>query len=112
MAIDRVLALVNRHKHKPSRAHRIIPYRFELLPEELAKRNYDGTEKLLILRMQPYRFRSGKIPSSQVIGLPTQHLEHDDYQRVELRGGNRSTPVLSPGLYFGRDGLAVYAGGR
>ncbi len=26
--------------------------------------------------MQPYRFRSGKIPSSQVIRLPTQHLEN------------------------------------
>jgi len=26
--------------------------------------------------MQPYRFRSGKIPSSQVIGLPTRHLEN------------------------------------
>ncbi|REL39144.1 hypothetical protein DYD21_04085 [Rhodohalobacter sp. SW132] len=76
MAIDRVLALVDRHKHKPSRAHRIIPYRFELLPEEIAKKTYDGTEKSLIHRMQPYRFRSGKIPSSQVIGLPTQHLEN------------------------------------
>src|SRR5690554_5857339 len=42
-AIDRVLALMQRHKHKPSRAHRIIPYRFELLPEELAKRTYNGT---------------------------------------------------------------------
>ena len=74
--IDRVLALVDRHKHKPSRAHRIIPHRFELIPEELAKKAYDGTEKPLINRMQPYRFRSGKIPSSQVIGLPTRHLEN------------------------------------
>lgn len=75
-AIDRVLALVDRHKHKPSRAHRVIPYRFELLPEELAKKTYDGTEKQLIRRMQPYRFRSGKIPSTQVFGIPTIHLEN------------------------------------
>lgn len=75
-AIDRVLALVDRHKHKPSRAHRIIPYRFELLPEELAKKTYDGTEKQLIQRMQPYRFRSGKIPSTQVLGIPTKHTEN------------------------------------
>lgn len=75
-AIDRMLALVDRHKHKPSRAHRIIPYRFELLPEELAKKDYDGTEKPLIKRMQPYRYRSGKIPSTQVIDIPTRHLEN------------------------------------
>ncbi|MCG2587762.1 hypothetical protein [Rhodohalobacter sulfatireducens] len=75
-AIDRVLALVDRHKHKPSRAHRVIPYRFELLPEELAKKTYDGTEKPLIHRMQPYRFRSGKIPSTQVFGIPTIHMEN------------------------------------
>lgn len=75
-AIDRVLALVDRHKHKPSRAHRIIPYRFELLPEEMAKKTYNGTEKSLIHRMQPYRFRSGKIPSSQVFEIPTKHMEN------------------------------------
>jgi len=74
--IDRVLALVDRHKHKPSRAHRIIPYRFELVPEELAKKNYHGTEKQLIKRMQPYRFRSGTIRSSQVIAIPTIHMEN------------------------------------
>ncbi|MFO7844933.1 MAG: hypothetical protein R6V27_00115 [Balneolaceae bacterium] len=75
-AVDRVLSLVDRHKHKPSRAHRVIPYRFELLPEELAKRMYDGTEKPLIQRMQPYRFRSGKLSSAQVIHIPTRHLEN------------------------------------
>ena len=74
-AIDRVLALVERHKHKPSRAHRIIPYRFELLPEELAKRRYDGTEKPLIHRMQPYRFLRSKTPY-QVTAIPTRHLEN------------------------------------
>jgi hypothetical protein len=74
-AIDRVLALVERHKHKPSRAHRVIPYRFELLPEELAKRNYDGTEKPLIHRVQPYRFLRSKTPY-QVTGIPTRHLEN------------------------------------
>lgn len=75
-AIDRVLALVDRHKHKPSRAHRIIPYRFELVPEELAKKTYNGTEKPLIRRVQPYRFQSGKIPSTQVVDIPTIHLEN------------------------------------
>lgn len=74
-AIDRVLALVQRHKHKASRAHRIIPYRFELLPEEMAKRTYDGTEKLLIHRIQPYRFLRGKTPY-QVIEIATQHEEN------------------------------------
>lgn len=75
-AVDRVLALVDRHKHKPSRAHRVIPYRFELLPEELAKRIYDGTEKPLIRRVEPYRFRSGRLTSAQVINIPTRHLEN------------------------------------
>lgn len=74
-AIDRVLVLMERHKHKHSRAHRIIPYRFELLPEELAKKSYDGTEKPLIKRLQPYRFLRSKIPY-QVIDIPTQHTEN------------------------------------
>lgn len=75
-AIDRVLVLVDRHKHKPSRAHRIKPLRFELMPEEETKRHYDGTESPLIRRMQPYRFRSGKLHSAQVIDIPTRHLEN------------------------------------
>lgn len=75
-AIDRMLVLVDRHKHKPSRAHRIQPLRFELLPEEEAKRQYDGTESPLIRRMQPYRFRSGKLPSAQVTTIPTRHMEN------------------------------------
>ncbi|MBO6584767.1 MAG: hypothetical protein JJ953_01545 [Gracilimonas sp.] len=74
--IDRMLVYVQRHKHLPSRAHRIVPYRFELLPEELAKKHYDGTERPLIQRMQPYRFQSGKINSAQVIGIPTRHTEN------------------------------------
>ncbi|MCH2449853.1 MAG: hypothetical protein MK198_06860 [Gracilimonas sp.] len=74
-AIDRVLVLMERHKHKSSRAHRIIPYRFELLPEELAKLKYDGTEKPLIKRVQPYRFLRSKTPY-QVIAIPTQHMEN------------------------------------
>jgi hypothetical protein len=73
--VDRVLALVERHKHKPSRAHRVIPYRFELLPEELAKKQYDGTEKPLIQRVQPYRFLRKKTPF-QVVSIPTRHLEN------------------------------------
>ncbi len=74
-AIDRVLVLMKRHRHKPSRAHRIIPYRFELLPEELAKQTYDGTEKPLIKRAEPYRFLRGKTPH-QVIAIPTRHMEN------------------------------------
>lgn len=75
-AIDRMLVMVDRHKHKPSRAHRITPLRFELMPEEEAKRKYDGTELQIIRRMQPYRFRSGKLPSTQVMDIPTRHVEN------------------------------------
>lgn len=75
-AIDRMLVVVDRHKHKPSRAHRILPLRFELLPEEVAKRQYDGTEFPLIRRMQPYRFRTGRLPSAHVIHIPTRHMEN------------------------------------
>lgn len=74
-AIDRVLVYIQRHKHLPSRAHRIIPYRLELLPEEMAKKHYDGTERPLIQRMQPYRFQSGKINSAQVMRIPTRRVE-------------------------------------
>ncbi|MBD3615370.1 MAG: hypothetical protein HUJ22_02270 [Gracilimonas sp.] len=74
--IDRVLAFIQRHKHTPSRAHRIIPFRFEILPKSLVQKENDGTELPLIHRMQPYRFQSGKINSAQVVEIPTRHMEN------------------------------------
>ena len=75
-AVDRVLALIKRHKHTPSRAHRIIPYRFEIVPKDELKKTGDGVELPLTLRVQPFRFQSGKIPSSQVVNVVTRHLEN------------------------------------
>lgn len=70
--VDRVLALFKAtRKDYPH----IIPYRFELLPEEVAKKNYSGTEKLLMERLQPYRFQTKDQKSIQVVDLPTKHLE-------------------------------------
>ena len=74
--VDRVLAFVKRHKHLPSRAHRIIPYRFELIPRSQALKEYEGTELPLIHRVQPYRFQSGKLNSAQVTAIPTRHMEN------------------------------------
>lgn len=80
LVVDRVLAFIKRHHHLPSRAHRIIPYRFELLPREVALQEHEelrtGTELPLIHRVQPYRFQSGKINSAQVIHIPTRHTEN------------------------------------
>lgn len=74
---DRVLALIKRHKHLPSRAHRIVPYRFEIIPRNhLANRNVRGTELPLVNRVQPYRFQTGKIPSAQAAEIVTRHLEN------------------------------------
>lgn len=70
---DRVLALIKRHKHTPSRAHRIIPYRFEVGP---APKEKNGPGPALTERMQPYRFQTGKLPSTQVTGIETRHLEN------------------------------------
>lgn len=74
--VDRVLALIQRHKHLPSRAHRIIPYRFEIIPRAQVQRKQSGMELSLVQRVQPYRFQSGKIISAQVIKIPTKHLEN------------------------------------
>jgi hypothetical protein len=74
--VDRVLALVQRHKHAPSRAHRIIPYRFEIIPEEQAIRSGREPELPLVQRVQPWRFQSGNIPSSQVTHIVTRHMEN------------------------------------
>ncbi len=74
--VDRVLALIQRHKHQPSRAHRVIPYWFEILPKELALKDYSGTDHPLIHRVQPFRFKTGKIPSSQVQKIVTTHVEN------------------------------------
>lgn len=76
MVVDRLLALIDRHKHKPSRAHRVIPYRFEILPQEIAANRTGKTELPLVRRVQPYRFQSGKLESAQVIDVVTRHLEN------------------------------------
>lgn len=74
--VDRILALINRHKHTPSRAHRVIPYRFEILPGKKVINGTEKTELPLIRRVQPYRFQSGKLESAQVIDVVTRHLEN------------------------------------
>lgn len=71
--VDKVLALIKRHKHTPSRAHRIIPYRFEIGP---APKEAPGTAPALIERMQPFRFRTGKLASTQVTAIETRHMEN------------------------------------
>lgn len=75
-AVDRVLALIQRHKHLPSRAHRIVPYRFEIIPRSQIQQEQPGIELPLVQRMQPYRFQSGKINSAQVTDIPTKHMEN------------------------------------
>ncbi len=75
-AVDRMLALIQRHKHLPSRAHRIVPYRFEIIPKLQIQQEQPGIELPLVQRMQPYRFQSGKINSAQVTDIPTKHMEN------------------------------------
>lgn len=75
-SVDCVLALIRRYKHTPSRAHRIIPYRFEIFPKSAIEKRSDRTEIPLVNRLQPYRFQSGKLPSTQVTGIVTRHLEN------------------------------------
>jgi hypothetical protein len=74
--IDRVLALVQRHKHTPSRAHRMIPYRFEIIPAGKVSRDSQESELPLVQRVRPWRFQSGKIPSTQVTHIVTRHMEN------------------------------------
>lgn len=78
MVVDRVLALVKRHKHMPSRAHRIIPYLFELIPEEELPQKGPAKGPSLVERVQPFRFKSksGKLESAQVMEIVTRHLEN------------------------------------
>ena len=73
---DRVLALIKRHKHMPSRAHRVVPYRFEIIPKPLISRKEWAMEPPLVNRVQPYRFQTGRIPSTQAVGIATRHLEN------------------------------------
>ncbi|MCC5908270.1 MAG: hypothetical protein JJU13_18790 [Balneolaceae bacterium] len=74
--IDRVLARILRHKHTHSRAHRIVPYRFEILPSNLIDQSGAATGLPLTWRVQPFRFQSGNIPSTQVTSIVTRHLEN------------------------------------
>lgn len=72
--VDKVLAHIHRHKHKPQRAYRVIPYKFEIIPSsEIETRNKTGLP--FHYRIQPYRFKSGKFPSTQVIKIVERHLE-------------------------------------
>lgn len=72
--VDRVLAEVQRHKHLPSNAHRIIPYRFEVFPSQLTRQIL--TAPALVDRVQPYRFKRRKAGSFQVVNVETRHLEN------------------------------------
>lgn len=72
--VDKMLAHIHRHKHKPQRAHRITPYKFEIIPaSDMEHRSKTGLP--LHYRIQPYRFKSGKFPSTQVIKIIERHLE-------------------------------------
>lgn len=72
--VDNVLAHIHRHKHKPQRAYRVTPYKFELIPlSEMETFNKTGLP--FQFRIQPYRFKSGKFPSTQVISIAERHLE-------------------------------------
>lgn len=73
LVVDKALALIKRHKHTPSRAHRIIPYRLEIGP---ASETASATNPALIERMQPFRFQTGKLPSTQIARIETRHLEN------------------------------------
>ncbi|REL39119.1 hypothetical protein DYD21_03955 [Rhodohalobacter sp. SW132] len=74
--VDKVLVLIKRHKHTPSRAHRVIPYRFEIFPESELHQTDNRPAPALAQRVEPFRFQSGKIPSSQIIKIVTRHLEN------------------------------------
>ena len=74
--VDRVLALIKRHKHTHSRAHRIIPFRFEIIPTQDIQDKPQKAGLPLVHRVQPYRFQSGKLPSTQVTDIVTRHLEN------------------------------------
>jgi len=70
--IEKILVQIHRHKHMHSRAHRIVPIRLEL--RKMRETNEPGLP--LTWRVQPYRFQTGKILSSQVIEIRTRHLEN------------------------------------
>lgn len=76
LLVDRVLALVKQHKHTPSRAHRVIPYLFEVVPREKLNDVITGPAPPLIERVQPFRFQGGKLESAQVTEVVTRHLEN------------------------------------
>ena len=69
---DKMVVQVHRHKHLHSRAHRVVPIRFELQEPGEARE----TRLPLTWRMQPYRFQTGKISSGQVVEIRTRHLEN------------------------------------
>ncbi len=73
--IDRVLVQVKRHKHQPSDAHRIVPLRFEIFPNQEIERR-TPIEFALIDRLRPYRFKKGKYGSIQVSRIETAHMEN------------------------------------
>lgn len=72
--VDKVLVHVLRHKHKPQRAFRVIPYKFEIIPSsEFVSGSKTGLP--FHYRIQPYRFKSGKHPSTQVVNIIGRHIE-------------------------------------
>lgn len=72
---DRLLVHAKRHKYLPSPAHRLVPLRFEIFPEDKAERKTPA-EMALIDRLQPYRFLKGKHNSIQISRIETSHTEN------------------------------------
>ena len=91
--VDRVLALIKRNKHMPSRSHRVIPYRFEIVPKNEIRKTTNSIELPHTFKVQPYRFRSYKIKSSQVI---------DRITIIEKLLGNHTFGLGGYGLFFNR----------
>ncbi|MCC5907172.1 MAG: hypothetical protein JJU13_13255 [Balneolaceae bacterium] len=64
-----VLALILKEIDQPSRAHRIIPLRLGLITDQKSISNKVGTGLPLSYRVQPFRFQSESVLSTQVMGI-------------------------------------------
>lgn len=74
-SIDKVLVHIKKTRKVQTKAHRVIPYRFELIPTPMISSLYEKHDLTPNHYLQPYRFMIEDQGTLQVIEVVTRHIE-------------------------------------
>lgn len=75
LSIDKMLVHIKKTRKVQTKAHRVIPYRFELIPTHKVSSLYENLDLTPTHYLQPYRFMIEDLGTLQVIEVVTRHIE-------------------------------------